>query len=104
VKEHLLPKGRYLLDVASGPIQYEEYLSYSQNYQYRICADISLQGLKKAQEKLKDKGLYVLCDMTCLPFNANAVDYVEESSGSKRYLIIQDKNHKASLMVDLDHF
>ncbi len=76
VKRHLNPSGRYLLDVASGPIQYDDYLSYSKDYQYRICADISIQGLKQAQAKLKDKGLYVLCDMTCLPFELNAVDGV----------------------------
>lgn len=76
VKRYLNPKGRYLLDVASGPIQYPEYLSYSEDYQYRICADISLQGLKQAQEKLGEKGLYVLCDMTNLPFEASVVDGV----------------------------
>lgn len=76
VKQHLNPNGRYLLDVASGPIQYDAYLEYSKDYQYRICADISLQGLKQAKAKLKEKGLYVLCDMTCLPFETNVVDGV----------------------------
>lgn len=74
VKRFLKPKGKYLLDVASGPIQYPEYLSYSEDYEYRICADISLQGLREAKKKLKDKGIYVLCDMTHLPFQANTVD------------------------------
>lgn len=74
VKRHLHPSGKYLLDVASGPIQYDAYLRYSEDYQYRVCADISLKGLKEAQKKLKDRGLYVLCDMTHLPFDSNALD------------------------------
>lgn len=70
-----LPKqGQYLLDVASGPVQYPAYFSYSENFDYRICADISLLALKEAQKRLGSKGLYVLCDITQLPFTANAVD------------------------------
>ena len=46
VNRHLTPQGRYLLDAGSGPIQYPEYLTYSAGYQYRVCADISIQALE----------------------------------------------------------
>lgn len=72
-----LPKtGKYLLDVASGPIQYPVYLTYSENYDYRICADLSLTGLLRAQEKLGDKGIYLLCDVTQLPIQNNQIDAI----------------------------
>ncbi len=67
-------QGEYLLDVASGPVQYPAYLSYSKHYAYRICADISIAALKEAKKKLGDKGLYLLCDVTKLPIKTNAID------------------------------
>lgn len=76
LQRFLKPSGRYLLDVASGPIQYPEYLEYSKGFQYRICADLSLTALRQAQRKLKDKGIYVLCDVTQLPFCSNSIDCV----------------------------
>jgi len=74
LKQHLPVKGRYLLDVASGPIQYDAYLTYSENYEYRICADISLRALQAAKQKLGAKGLYLLCDVTCLPLQSAKLD------------------------------
>lgn len=73
--KRFLPKsGRYLLDVASGPIQYEAYLSYSENFQYRICADISIRALQSAKKKLGKKGIYLLCDVTQLPLKTGQID------------------------------
>lgn len=74
VKRHLPPSGKYLLDVASGPLQYDEYLTYSEGYDYRICGDISLTALRAARRKLRDRGIYVQCDITRLPFKDGAVD------------------------------
>lgn len=76
VKSHLPKKGQYLLDIASGPLQYPAYLSYSENYDIRICADISITALREAKRKLQDKGMYVLCDITQLPFVNNSIDAV----------------------------
>lgn len=76
VNKYLPQKGKYLLDVASGPIQYPVYLSYSRNYEYRICADISITGLLRAQEKLGNKGIYLLCDITQLPLQNNKIDAI----------------------------
>ncbi len=74
LKDHLPKTGRYLLDVASGPIQYDAYLTYSENYDYRICGDISLRALKAAKQKLGSKGIYLLCDVTCLPLQSGVLD------------------------------
>ena len=67
-------KGRYLLDAASGPIQYPEYLSYSEGFKFRVCVDISYSALKQAKQKLGDSGIYILADLTNLPILEDSVD------------------------------
>jgi ubiquinone/menaquinone biosynthesis C-methylase UbiE len=74
VMRYLAPAGRFLLDAGSGPIQYPEYLEYSRGYQKRVCADISHTALKEAQKRLGEKGLYVVADVTRLPFAADRFD------------------------------
>lgn len=74
VNRHLKPAGKFLLDAGSGPIQYPEYLTYSENYQYRVCADISIVALKEARKRTGDKGLMVVADVANLPFKADAFD------------------------------
>ena len=74
VNRHLKPHGAYLLDAGSGPIQYPEYLEYSQGYHYRICADISIVALKEARKRIGEHGLYVVCDIANLPFAREAFD------------------------------
>lgn len=76
VSRHLSPNGQYLLDAGSGPVQYPEYLEYSQGYQRRVCADISITALKEARRRLGDHGLYVVTDVANLPFKADAFDGV----------------------------
>ncbi|MBN9287320.1 MAG: hypothetical protein BGO43_15630 [Gammaproteobacteria bacterium 39-13] len=76
LNKHLQQGGTFLLDVASGPIQYPAYLTYSEHFTYRVCADISFRALKEAKKKLADKGIYLLCDVTNLPLNAQAMDAV----------------------------
>jgi len=68
VTRHLEPKGRYLLDAGSGPIQYPVYLEYSKGYDYRVCADISIQALLEARKRIGDRGLFVVSDIANLPF------------------------------------
>jgi len=74
INEHLLPGGKYLLDAASGPVQYREYLTYSETYERRICVDVSLTALRAAKEKLGGKGIYMQCDITQLPLKTGSVD------------------------------
>ncbi|HZE84856.1 MAG TPA: class I SAM-dependent methyltransferase, partial [Puia sp.] len=74
VNRFLNPKGTYMLDAASGALQFPDYLQYSANYKYRICVDFSFQALSEAKKKLGDKAICVLCDMTNMPFKDNAID------------------------------
>lgn len=69
-----LSGGKYLLDAASGPVQYPEYLTYSEHFELRVCADVSFTALLAAKSKLKDKGIYVQCDITQLPFADGTID------------------------------
>ncbi len=76
VKRHLKPTGRFLLDAGSGPVQYAEYLTFSEGYDYRVCADISIVALQEARKRLGQHGLYVVADVANLPFKSNAFDGV----------------------------
>ncbi len=66
--------GRFILDVGCGPIQYPEYLTYSEKFYKRVCADISLTALKEARNRIGDKGFYVVCDAANLPFRSECMD------------------------------
>lgn len=61
IQEHL-GSGDYLLDVGCGPIQYPEYVEYSQNFKYRVCVDLSAAALKVAKEKIGDHGIFIQGD------------------------------------------
>jgi ubiquinone/menaquinone biosynthesis C-methylase UbiE len=74
VKRHLAPSGDILLDAGSGPVQWPEYLTYSEDYNYRLCADISITALKEARNRLGDKGLFVVADIANLPFKPEVFD------------------------------
>jgi ubiquinone/menaquinone biosynthesis C-methylase UbiE len=76
VKRHLAPKGRFLLDAGSGPVQYPEYLTYSEGYAARVCMDISIVALQEARKRLGEHGLYVVGDIAHLPFKADEFDGV----------------------------
>ena len=69
-------RGRYLLDAGSGPIQYPEYLEYSQGYRYRVCLDLSRRALLEARQRIGAHGLYVVGDLADLPFQAQAFEGV----------------------------
>ncbi len=74
VNKHLLPSGKFLLDAGSGPVQYEEYKTYSQGYEYRVCADISITALLEARKRLGAHALPVVADVANLPFKDDAFD------------------------------
>jgi cyclopropane fatty-acyl-phospholipid synthase-like methyltransferase len=74
VNQHLKPGGKYLLDAGSGPIQYPEYLTYSQTYQYRVCLDLSIVALQEARKRIGGRGLYVVADVANPPFKSGAFD------------------------------
>jgi SAM-dependent methyltransferase len=74
VRRHLSPTGDFLLDAGSGPVQWPEYLTYSENYRYRLCVDISITALREARTKLSECGLYVVADIANLPFKSDVFD------------------------------
>jgi ubiquinone/menaquinone biosynthesis C-methylase UbiE len=76
VKRYLVDSGDFLLDAGSGPVQYPEYLTYSQDYKFRVCADISITALQEARQRLGGRGLYVVCDIANLPFKSEVFDGV----------------------------
>jgi SAM-dependent methyltransferase len=73
----LLPaSGRWLLDCASGPLAFDEYLAYSRGFERRICVDLSEVALRAARRRIGRHGIYVLADATRLPFAAGSMDTV----------------------------
>jgi len=70
----VLAGGKYLLDVASGPVQIPEYVSFSQAYEKRICVDISVIGLLHAKRRLGEHAICVIGDITALPLRTDTVD------------------------------
>ncbi len=76
LKRHITPQGDLFLDAGSGPVQYPEYLSYSEGYRHRVCADLSITALREARQRLGDHGLYVVADVAHLPFRSDAFDAV----------------------------
>ncbi len=74
VGRFIKPSGRFLLDAGSGPIQYPEYLTYSQGYTYRVCVDLSIVALQEARKRIADRGLFVVADVANLPFKPGAFD------------------------------
>jgi hypothetical protein len=57
---NFIPKnGNHLLDFASGPIQYEEYLKYSKNFKTRHCVDFSKDAIREAKKKLRIKACII---------------------------------------------
>jgi len=59
VSEHIPDHGINMLDMASGPIQYIEYLDYSKNFQKRYCIDLSSEALEGAKRKIGDHGVFL---------------------------------------------
>lgn len=74
INRYLRHTGKYLLDAGCGPIQYPEYLTYSEGYEYRVCLDISIVALIDARERIKAHGLYVVADIAHMPFKSDAFD------------------------------
>ena len=66
--------GTYLLDAASGPVHFPEYQAYATGFDHRVCVDLSVVALGEARKTVGDTGVYVLGDVTQLPFDDGSVD------------------------------
>ncbi|MBI9049620.1 MAG: class I SAM-dependent methyltransferase [Anaerolineaceae bacterium] len=90
INRHIHQTGRFLLDAGSGPVQYPEYLTYSEGYQFRVCVDISIVALQEARQRVADRGLYVVADVAHLPFKEDVFD-AEVSLHTLHHLPAEDK-------------
>ena len=104
------PSGHYLLDAGSGPVQYAEYLTYSEGYQRRVCVDISIVALQEARRRIGEHGLFVVADVANLPFTAEPFDGVvslhtlhhlplEEQAQSVRGAVPRARSRAATAVV-----
>lgn len=76
-KKHLGNRGTYLLDIASGPIGLPEYVDLSENFDIRICADISVNALIQAKYNYSHrKGIYICADIVNIPLREGVCDAV----------------------------
>ncbi|MHC4268339.1 MAG: methyltransferase domain-containing protein [Planctomycetota bacterium] len=76
IKKYMKKKGKYLVDVACGPIHYDSYRAMSDGYNYRICIDVSFQALREAKKQMGDRGIYMMADITNMPLQDESVDDV----------------------------
>ena len=74
VLEFLPANGNNMLDFASGPLQYKEYLTYSKNFQKRHCIDFSRDAIKLAKKKIGKKGKFYCGDFLKLKLKKNFFD------------------------------
>jgi ubiquinone/menaquinone biosynthesis C-methylase UbiE len=68
VLRHIPESGLNILDMASGPIQYKEYLEYSKNFSKRYCVDLSEKALEGAKEKIGAHGVFLHGSFLDIPF------------------------------------
>ncbi len=59
IMRHIPLSGENIIDMASGPIQYPEYLNYSRGFKKRYCVDLSKDALDKAKELIGGHGEYL---------------------------------------------
>ena len=76
INKFIKRKGNHILDFASGPIQYKEYLKYSKNFRFRHCVDFSKQAIEKAKKKIGSKGKYYCNDFLKIKFKKNYFDSI----------------------------
>jgi ubiquinone/menaquinone biosynthesis C-methylase UbiE len=97
VKNFINSTGEYFLDAGSGAIPYVEYLEYSSDFKWRVCIDFSKKALVEARSKLKEKGLYVIADITRLPFK----DGIFDSTVSAHVLYHIPSDEQKSAVLEL---
>ena len=76
ILRYIPKKGENILDFASGPIQYKEYLLYSKNFRYRHCVDFSKEAIKAAKIKIGKKGKFYCNDFLNINFKKNFFDCI----------------------------
>jgi len=68
--------GRFFLDAGCGA---KPVIQIGRKFQRHVCVDLSLTGLTEARQKLEGHGLYVVADLSALPFKDQVFDGVVAS-------------------------
>ena len=74
VLRHIPNGGENILDMASGPIQYKEYLEYSKSYKKRYCVDLSSKALDDAKSKIGEHGVFLCGSFFDIDLDRNFFD------------------------------
>lgn len=74
VLRHIPKTGLNILDMASGPIQYDEYLEYSKNFSKRYCVDLSEKALEGAKEQIGVHGVFLHGSFLDIPLENDFFD------------------------------
>ena len=74
IAKHIPKKGENMLDMASGPIPYPEYVKYSENFKKRYCVDLSAKALADAEKKIGDRGVFLNDSFFDLELEENLFD------------------------------
>jgi ubiquinone/menaquinone biosynthesis C-methylase UbiE len=74
VLTYIPDSGENILDMASGPIQYDEYFEYSKHFKKRYCIDLSQQALDQAKSKIGDHGVYICGSFLSIPLETDFFD------------------------------
>lgn len=72
--KYIPEKGVNMLDMASGPIQFPEYLTYSKNFEKRYCVDLSEMALESARKKIGSHGVFLHGNFFDLDLKENFFD------------------------------
>ncbi len=76
INKYIANEGVHILDFASGPIQYKEYLKYSKNFEFRHCVDFSKKAISEAKKKIGKRGKYYNQDFLKINFKKNYFDTI----------------------------
>lgn len=93
IAKYIPEHGDNMLDMASGPIPYPEYVEYSQNFQKRYCIDLSAKALADAKKKIGDRGVFLHGSFFALELEENLFDCA--ISLHTLYHIDKDKQEEA---------
>ncbi len=74
VFRHIPDRGVNMLDMASGPVQWQEYVDYSKNFEKRYCVDLSSTALEMAKRRIGDHGVFLHGSFFDIPLQENFFD------------------------------
>ncbi len=66
--------GVNMLDMASGPIEFQDYVNYSKNFEKRYCVDLSSTALEMAKGRIGDHGVFLHGSFFDIPLQENFFD------------------------------